>query len=66
MPGYVEQALQKFNYAVTDIPNNTDAPHPYKATKKLGLSMTHPQDNSTKLSPREIKHVQQIVATFLF
>ena len=66
MPGYVEQALQKFNYAVTGIPNNTDAPHPYKATKKLGLSMTHPQDNSTKLSPREIKHVQQIVGTFLF
>ena len=66
MPGYVEQALQKFNYTVTSIPNTTDAPHPYKATKKLGLSMTHPQDNSTKLSPREIKHVQQIVGTFLF
>ena len=66
MPGYVEQALQKFNYAVTGIPNTTDAPHLYKATKKLGLSMTHPQDNSTKLSPREIKHVQQIVGTFLF
>ena len=66
MPGYVEQALQKFNYAVPGIPNTTDAPHPYKATKKLGLSMTHPQDNSTKLSPREIKHVQQIVGTFLF
>ena len=28
--------------------------------------MTHPTDNSAKLSPREIKQVQQIVDTFLF
>ena len=66
MPGYVEQALQKFNHDITGIPKTTDAPHPYKATKKLGLPMTHPQDESAKLSPREIKHVQQIVGTFLF
>ena len=66
MPGYVEQALQKFNHDITGIPKTTNAPHPYKATKKLGLPMTHPQDESAKLSPREIKHVQQIVGTFLF
>ena len=66
MPGYVKQALQKFNYEITGIPKNTDAPHPYKATKKLGLPMTHPTDNSAKLSPHEIKHLQQIVGTFLF
>ena len=27
--------------------------------------MTHPTDDSAKLSPREIKHIQQIVGTFL-
>ena len=66
MPGYVEQALQKFNHDITDIPKTTDAPHTYKATKKLGLPMTDPQDDRAKLSPREIKHVQQIMGTFLF
>ena len=54
MPGYVEQALQKFNHDISCIPKTTDAPHPYKAAKKLGLPMTHPQDDSAKLSPREI------------
>ena len=66
MPGYVKQALQKFNYEITCTHKNTNAPHPYKATKKLGLPMTHPTDDSVKLSPHEIKHLQQIVGTFLF
>ena len=66
MPGYVEQALKKFDHDSTGIRKNTNAPHPYKATKKVGLPMTHPTDDSAKLSPREIKQVQQIVGTFLF
>ena len=66
MPGYVEQALKKFTHNITGIRKNTDAPHPYKAAKKVGLPMTHPTDDSAKLSPREIKQVQQIVGTFLF
>ena len=66
MPGYVQQAVNKFQYGITSTNKATDAPHPYKATKKHGLPMTHPTDNSTKLSPQAIKHLQQIVGTFLF
>ena len=43
-----------------------DAPHPYKATKNQGLSMTPPTDDTAKLSPQPIKHIQQIMGTFLF
>ena len=65
MPGYVQQALNKFQYGITSTHKATDAPHPYKATKKHGLPMTHPTDDSAKLSPQAIKHLQQIVGTFL-
>ena len=64
--GYVQQALNKFQHEITTTQKATDAPHPYKATKKHGLPMTNPTDNSTKLSPQAIKHLQQIVGTFLF
>ena len=66
MPRYVQQALNKFQYRITSTHKVTDAPHPYKATKKHGLPMTHPTDDSAKLSPQAIKHLQQIVGTFLF
>ena len=66
MPGYVQQALNIFQYGITSTHKSTDAPHPYKATKKHGLPMTHPMDVSAKLSPQEIKHLQQIVGTILF
>ena len=66
MPRYVQQALDKFQYGITSTQKTTDAPHPYKATKKHGLPMTHPMDDSAKLSPQAIKHLQQIVGTFLF
>ena len=66
MPGYVQHPLNKFQYGITNTHKATDAPHPYKGTTKHGLPMTHPTDNSAKLSPRAIKHLQQIVGTFLF
>ena len=66
MPGYVQHALNKFQYGITSTHKATDAPHPYKATTKQGLPMTHPTDDSAKLSPHAIKHLQQIVGTFLF
>ena len=66
MPGYVQQAVNKFQYGITSTNKVTDAPHPYKATKKHGLPMTHPMYNSTKLSPQAIKHLQQMVGTFMF
>ena len=35
MPGYVQQALNKFQYGINRTHKATDAPHPYKATKNM-------------------------------
>ena len=66
MPGYVQQAVEKFQHGIKSPNKAIDAPHPYKATKKHGLPMTQPTDDTAKLSPQAIKHLQQIVGTFLF
>ena len=66
MPGYVQQALEKFQHGIKSPIKAVDAPHPYKATKKHGLPMTPPDDDAAKLTPQAIKHLQQIVGTFLF
>ena len=66
MPGYVQQAVEKFQHRIKSPIKAIDAPHPYKATKKQGLPMTQPTDDAAKLSPQMIKHLQKIVVTFLF
>ena len=66
MPGYVQHAIQKFHEQVKGPNKITDAPHPYKATKKQGLSMTQAIDDGARLSPQAIKQLQQIERTFLF
>ena len=66
MPGYVQHAVNKFHNGVNSPNKPTDAPHPYKATKKQGLPMTQAMDDGAKLSPQAIKQLQQIVGTFLF
>ena len=66
MPGYVQQAVEKLKHGIKSPNKVIDAPHPYKATKKQGLPMTQPTDDAAKLSPQAIKHLQQIVGTFLF
>ena len=66
MPGYVQQAINKFRHDIKSPNKATDTPHPYKATRKQGLPMTQPMDDTTKLSPQAIKHLQKIVGTFLF
>ena len=66
MPGYVQQAVKKFPLTDKGPTKSTDAPHPYKASKKHGLPMTPPIENGAKLSPNAIKQLQQIVGTFLF
>ena len=66
MPGYVQHAVNKFQTRVKSPNKHTDAPHPYKATKKQGLPMTQARDDGAKLSPQAIKQLQQIVGTFLF
>ena len=66
MPGYVQQAIRKFHTSDKGTTKPMDAPHPYKVSKKHGLPMTSPVDESAKLSPQGIKQLQQIVGTFLF
>ena len=66
MPGYVQQVINKFQYGIKSPSKATDAPHPYKATKTQGLPMTSPRDDGTELSSQAIKHIQQIIGTFLF
>ena len=66
MPGYVQHAVHKFHTGAKQTNKATDAPHPYKATKKQGLPMTPAIDDSAKLSPQAIKQLQQIEGTFLF
>ena len=66
MPGYVQQAVEKFQHGIKSPIKVVDTPHPYKATKKHGLPMTQQNDNAAKLTPQAIKHLQQIVGTFLF
>ena len=66
MPRYVQQAINKFQHGSTSPNKAIDTSHPYKATKKQGLPMTQPSDDTAKLSPQAIKHLQQIVGTFLF
>ena len=66
MPGYVQQAVRKFPRENKGPTKPTDAPHPYKASKKHGLPMTPPEDDGAKLKPHAIKQLQQIVGTFLF
>ena len=66
MPGYVQQAVNNFQYRIKSPNKTTDAPHPYKATIKLELPMPPQIDNCAKLSPQVIKHLKQIVGTFLF
>ena len=66
MPGYVQHAVNKFRTEVKSPNKHTDAPHPYKATKKQGLPMTQARDDGAKLSPQAIKQLQQIGGIFLF
>ena len=66
MPGYVQQAVEKFQHGINCTIKSVDAPHPYKGMKKHGLPMTQPHDNAAKLTPQAIKHLQKIVGTFLF
>ena len=66
MPGYVQQAVEKFQHGINRTTKSVDAPHPYKGTKTNGLPKTRPHDNATKLTPQAIKQLQKIVGTFLF
>ena len=64
MPGYVEHALNQFNHKTT---KNTHSPEHYTPIT-YGGSKTQltKQDTSPLLTPAEVKHVQEVVGTFLW
>ena len=66
MPSYVQQAVKKFQHRINSTIKSVDAPQPYKGTKKHGLPMTQPHDNTAKLTPQAIKHLQKIMGSSLF
>ena len=65
MPGYVKNALHKFQHPT---PKQTQD-NPYPATAKqygMKVQLTDPIDTSTPLPLHEVKCLQQIIGTFLF
>ena len=65
MPGYVEQALHKFQHPTPK--KLQDSPYP-ATVKQYGVKvqLTDPIDTSACLPTHEIKRLQQIIGTFLF
>ena len=65
MPGYVQQALHKFQHPPSNKPQ--DSPYP-AMVKQYGVQvqLTDPIDTSARLPAHEIKRLQQIIGTFLF
>ena len=66
MPGYVQQAVKKFQHGIKSPIKAVDAPHPYKATKKAWVTHETATNDAAELTPQAIKHLQQIVGNFLF
>lgn len=64
MPGYIERTLKKFQHKKPDQP--VDAPHQHIPIIYGKNVQTVPEDTSPKLSPPEIKRVQNIVGTLLY
>ena len=65
MPGYGSNALYKFQHPK---PNRAQG-SPYPTTAKqygVKVQLTDPIDTTACLPPHEIKHLQQIIGTFLF
>ena len=65
MPGYVEQALHKFQHPTPK--KLQDSPYP-TTVKQYGIKLllTDPIDTSACLPTHEIKRLQHIIGTFLF
>ena len=65
MPGYVTNALHKFQHP----PPNKTQDSPYPATAKqygVKVQLTDPINTTARLPLQEIKRLQQIIGTFLF
>ena len=65
MPGYVEQALHKFQHPTPK--KLQDSPYPAMVELYgVKVQLTDPIDTSALLPTHEIKRLQQIIGTFLF
>ena len=66
MPGYVKDALHKFQHITPTRPLHS--PHQWTEPKygSTAPHMAHPEDDSPALNPEETNTVQQVVGTFLY
>jgi hypothetical protein len=64
MPGYIKKQLLKYEHIMRQIQHCPYSPEP----KKYGAEAQSPlpQDNSQKLTKKEIKQVQKIVSSILY
>jgi len=65
MPGYIENALHKFQHPPPTRPE--DAPYKYNEPQYgAKIQMTDPIDNSDPLPAADVKRLQQVTGTFLY
>jgi hypothetical protein len=65
MPGYISQALHKFQHVHPDNPQH--APHQHKEPQYgTKVQLTDPADHSPALSKEGIKRLQQVIGTLLY
>ena len=66
MPGYVKDALHKFQDPTPTRPQHS--PHQWTAPKYVSTApqLAHPEDDSPALNPEEASKVQQVVGTLLY
>ncbi|KAL7480669.1 hypothetical protein ACHAW6_006340, partial [Cyclotella cf. meneghiniana] len=65
MPGYVQKQLSKYNHPRPKKPVHTPwEPYPIKYGNAEQESLPH--DNSPPLNAKEIKHIQQVIGSFLY
>ena len=66
MPGYMKEALQKFQHLTTTRPQKSL--HQWKSPIYLFIvpQLALPTENSTSLNPYKARNLQQLVGTFFY
>ena len=66
IPGYVKDALHKFQHPTSTRPQHS--PHQWTAQKygSTAHQLVHPEDESPALNSNEANTVQQVIVTFLY
>jgi hypothetical protein len=64
MPGYIKKQLLKYEHIIQWVQHCPYSPEPKKYDAKAQSPL--PQDNSRKLTDKEIKQVQKIVSSILY